>query len=181
MMRLPDREARKYAFEWGFFMQCPRSDGTLKEVTIDGVTIDICESCGGVWFDAQELAKFDEAHEESGQELLTLMAQYHSDGLDHAGPLKSPKDPSVTLVRRYYSPKEEIEIDECPITGSIWLDAGELAKIRELFPSQEDRKRAYRDFAVRFKRSADIEKMKRESGSGRTERVMGLFEWIFGR
>lgn len=163
-------------------MQCPRSDGELKELEIDGVVIDICESCGGVWFDANELEKFDEAHEESGQKLLDLMAQYHTDGLDHAQTLKNPRDTKITLVRRYYSPKEEIEIDECPVTGGLWLDAGELSKIRTLFPSQDDRRRAYRDFAVRFKRNADIEKMKRESGGEqKTERVVGLFDWLFGR
>ena len=161
-------------------MQCPRSDGELKELEIDGVVIDICESCGGVWFDANELEKFDEVHEESGLELLALMEQYHTDGLDHSEPLKNPRDPEITLTRRYYSPKEEIEIDECPVTGGIWLDAGNLAKIRELFPTQDIRQRVYRDFAIRFKQNADIERMKKESEQ-KANRVVGLFDWIFGR
>ena len=163
-------------------MQCPRADGELKEVEVEGVKVDICASCGGVWFDANELEKFDEAVEEAGQKLLELMAQYQSATIDYGQTLKNPKLPEIDLVRRYYSPKQQIEIDECPVTGGIWLDAGELAKIRELFPTDADRKRAYRDFAVRFRRSAEIEKMKRESADGarKADRVVGLFEWLFG-
>jgi len=36
-------------------MTCPRCDGTLKESTFEGVTIDTCEKCGGVWLDSGEL------------------------------------------------------------------------------------------------------------------------------
>ena len=32
-------------------MKCPRTGTDLKEIEIDGVKIDISESCGGVWFD----------------------------------------------------------------------------------------------------------------------------------
>jgi uncharacterized protein len=36
-------------------MQCPRCDGVLKPSTFDGVQIDTCDKCGGVWLDAGEL------------------------------------------------------------------------------------------------------------------------------
>src|SRR5215207_18496 len=36
-------------------MQCPRCDGQLKESAVEGVTIDTCEKCGGVWLDSGEL------------------------------------------------------------------------------------------------------------------------------
>ena len=36
-------------------MQCPRCDGVLKESPFDGVLIDTCDKCGGVWLDASEL------------------------------------------------------------------------------------------------------------------------------
>jgi len=36
-------------------MQCPRCDGTLKEIKVEEVSIDICEKCGGVWLDSGEL------------------------------------------------------------------------------------------------------------------------------
>lgn len=36
-------------------MRCPRCDGNLKESQVEGVTIDTCEKCGGVWLDSGEL------------------------------------------------------------------------------------------------------------------------------
>jgi hypothetical protein len=36
-------------------MNCPRCDGSLKESNFEGVAIDTCEKCGGVWLDSGEL------------------------------------------------------------------------------------------------------------------------------
>lgn len=36
-------------------LQCPKCDGTLEVVIADGVEIDVCSKCGGVWLDAGEL------------------------------------------------------------------------------------------------------------------------------
>ena len=36
-------------------MQCPRCDGSLKELKVEEVTIDTCDKCGGVWLDSGEL------------------------------------------------------------------------------------------------------------------------------
>ena len=45
-------------------MQCPRCDGKLNESTFEGVTIDTCEKCGGVWLDSGELEQL--TRKESG-------------------------------------------------------------------------------------------------------------------
>jgi hypothetical protein len=36
-------------------MQCPRCDGTLKEIMIETVAIDSCDKCAGTWLDSGEL------------------------------------------------------------------------------------------------------------------------------
>jgi uncharacterized protein len=36
-------------------MRCPRCDGTLNETTFEGVSIDTCDKCAGVWLDSGEL------------------------------------------------------------------------------------------------------------------------------
>ena len=38
-------------------MTCPRCSGSLHEIDRDGVTIDRCEKCRGVWLDRGELEK----------------------------------------------------------------------------------------------------------------------------
>lgn len=36
-------------------MSCPRCDGTLQTSNFEGVDIDTCDNCGGVWLDSGEL------------------------------------------------------------------------------------------------------------------------------
>jgi uncharacterized protein len=36
-------------------LQCPRGDGKMDTTTFEGVEIDRCETCGGVWLDKGEL------------------------------------------------------------------------------------------------------------------------------
>ncbi len=50
------------------------------------------------------------------------------------------------MMRRFFSPKKQIEIDECPDCGGIWLDAEELDGIRRLFKNSEDRAAATDEF-----------------------------------
>ena len=36
-------------------MDCPRKHEPLKEIELEGVLVDICPTCGGVWFDPNEM------------------------------------------------------------------------------------------------------------------------------
>ncbi len=44
-------------------LQCPKCDGTLQGVMFEGVEIDTCDKCGGVWLDANELAALTRSDE----------------------------------------------------------------------------------------------------------------------
>ncbi len=39
-------------------MQCPKCKGTLGSWQIDRVPTRICDSCGGLWFDRQEIRDY---------------------------------------------------------------------------------------------------------------------------
>lgn len=47
-------------------LECPKCDGNLYESDYEEVKIDVCNKCGGVWFDAGELAQVVEKNENSG-------------------------------------------------------------------------------------------------------------------
>jgi hypothetical protein len=53
-------EARKSA------INCPKCDGTLLEITHEGVQIDRCNKCNGVWLDAGELERITSQEEQHG-------------------------------------------------------------------------------------------------------------------
>ncbi len=41
---------------------CPRGHGELSERQLEGVVVDICPECGGMWLDAGELELLRDAH-----------------------------------------------------------------------------------------------------------------------
>jgi ribosomal protein L37AE/L43A len=51
---------------------CPKCDGRLAEVNYEGVQIDRCDKCNGVWLDHGELERLTQ-HEESAGWLRRLL------------------------------------------------------------------------------------------------------------
>lgn len=47
-------------------LACPKCDGKLHETAYDSIKIDVCDKCGGVWFDAGELAQVVDKEEKGG-------------------------------------------------------------------------------------------------------------------
>ncbi len=44
-------------------LQCPKCDGALNLISYDGIEIDRCNKCGGVWLDAGELESLTKREE----------------------------------------------------------------------------------------------------------------------
>jgi uncharacterized protein len=104
------------------------------------VTVDVCDGgCGGIWFDHFELRKLDEESETTGEALLHI----HTDPTDRPDQSKRyvcPRDTDgVVMMRHFWSVKREVTIDECPECGGIFLDAGELGRIRHEFSTESAR------------------------------------------
>lgn len=126
-------------------MQCPACQHALLPLQVGTVTVDACDGgCGGVWFDAFELKKVDEAHESEGQLLLNLR---RDPGLEVDRELrrKCPRCLTHVMMRHYTSPKKLVLVDECPGCGGYWLDAGELAAMRQEHGNEVERDRATRE------------------------------------
>ncbi len=126
--------------------------------------MDACTGgCGGVWFDAFELEKMDEPHEGVEAGLLELEPR--------PGAVPDPEKPrdcprcEIPLMRHSFSVRHRVQVDECGKCGGIWLDAGELARIRSLFPTEAERKEtARRTFEERF--GPELAAMRAESLEG---------------
>ncbi|MCB1153104.1 zf-TFIIB domain-containing protein [bacterium] len=127
-------------------MHCPACARELVEVEASGVKLDVCrDGCGGIWFDNFEFKKFDEAVEPIDESLLNPARDpdltVYPDMARHC-----PRCGDVVLRRHFASMARKVEVDECPACGGIWLDAGELAAIRNQFTTDEDRQKAMDDY-----------------------------------
>ncbi len=111
-------------------LRCPRSSTLLTRLRIGGIDTDLCEDCGGLWLDRLELARFQHPASAFGDALVAHLNQFPPTLIDHSIRLTCPHHPGVVMLRRRFSPGVQIEIDECPECGGIWLDSDELAQIR---------------------------------------------------
>jgi len=50
--------------------------------------------------------------------------------------------PDSVLMRHFFSAQRAVTVDECPTCGGVWLDAGELDRIRSEYPSDAARRQA---------------------------------------
>ena len=119
-------------------MRCPVCNNGLTLCPTGSITVDICAGgCGGIWFDAFELKKVDEVNEPVADGLLSQRPA-HDVKIDITKKLFCPKCPEMAMMRHFFSARRRTMVDECPNCGGFWLDAGELAEIRE---ERQDEKR----------------------------------------
>jgi Zn-finger nucleic acid-binding protein len=109
-------------------MNCPACKNTLREKAAGGMTLDICYGgCGGIWFDAVELQGVTAR---AAASLHTIWQIPHSD-VKLTEPRFCPRCAGRVLDRKWFSNARQVEIDQCPQCGGIWLDAGEFTRIYE--------------------------------------------------
>ncbi len=127
-------------------MNCPSCGNELTQVVTGGVTVDVCDGgCGGIWFDNFELQKFDEPNENADALLLNVVKD-ETVHVEHNLRRYCPKCEDIVMMRHFFSPRREIEVDECPQCGGYWLDSGELATLRDQYPSEPARRKAAEDY-----------------------------------
>jgi Zn-finger nucleic acid-binding protein len=102
-------------------MKCPR-DGKVLVFVDDGHHLrDRCPACEGVLLDRAELA----AALGKGQGRTVALAAEKVASLP-AGNLACPRDGAML----HQLDHQGVELDLCPQCGSLWLDRGEIDKIR---------------------------------------------------
>jgi hypothetical protein len=143
------------------------------------VTVEACDGgCGGAWFDNFELRKFDEPHEAEGARLLNLKRD-DAVTIDRSKQRPCPKCEDVIMLRHFLSVKEEVEVDECPSCGGIWLDFGELARLRSQYKTDEERRKAADEyFNEVFGKELVAMKAENNAKVGKVRKLANLFRFI---
>lgn len=160
-------------------MRCPACGNVMEEMAVADIKVDVCRrGCGGVWFDRFEIQKVDEVHESAGEMLIDIERD-ESVEVDQSKRRKCPKCKNVVMMRHFFTVKREIEVDECPGCAGMWIDHGELEKMRDQFADEEARDEAAEK---RFSEMFDEELMKMRAKSQeqleRSRKVARLFRLI---
>ncbi|MBN2715816.1 MAG: zf-TFIIB domain-containing protein [Deltaproteobacteria bacterium] len=102
-------------------LDCPRcSIGKLEEIEVDGILIDRCRVCGGLWFDSGELTQVSG----DAAAVKNLEAQMPSTQVD----LECPRCEKTALRSQALCVGENSScaIYRCPSCLGSWIDRGVL-------------------------------------------------------
>lgn len=116
-------------------MTCSACKAEMKEVVVDGVTIDRCERCGGVWLDAgeaEELAKKTKPGKDAlKKQKYEVLKQWKSAAQDPKPTDRACPRCEEPLSRVNYKDIPGLHVDACRRKDcGLYLDRGELEKIR---------------------------------------------------
>jgi len=111
---------------------CPKDGVTMERFDADGIMVDRCPECGGIWLDLGELrALLDRAPD--APPLITLLDRPERRVQRQPSPnppheWKCPRD-GARLVSMRDPRQPHIEYEVCTVCGGVFFDAGELADL----------------------------------------------------
>lgn len=123
-------------------MKCPACDRKLTRLPAGPVLLDACQhGCGGIWFDAEELAKVSKTTPAEKQPAAEISRDPKLQ-VDEERERKCVHCRGVKLERKLFSLGSGVIMDCCPRCSGLWLDHGELELIRaELHPLPRPQRR----------------------------------------
>jgi len=117
-------------------VNCPRDETELREVAVEGTTIDICPKCDGKWLDQGELERLVLANMPAGVTPASvesaMTAAERPTFFDTTG-----GDPELTCPRcrvimqkvQFQSGDAALTADRCSSCQGFWLDTGESGSL----------------------------------------------------
>jgi Zn-finger nucleic acid-binding protein len=106
-------------------MNCPKCQGTLQAMTIEGVDVDFCDTCYGIWFDEGEVAFMMELP----ADIPDPEAERRVMPTNHLCP-RCGNGHRMEEIK--FSKVDGLLLDRCPTCKGIWLDPGELRKLEHI-------------------------------------------------
>ena len=107
-------------------MDCVKCDGKLHPIEVEGVVVDQCDACSGIWFDGGELERVTRM-----KRLGALEIPPRRDAAADAKRARCPRCGGEGKLVPVASTTSEIHVDTCAVCGGKWLDGGELAILRD--------------------------------------------------
>jgi len=109
-------------------MRCPKCRSDMEQIMIDGIEVDRCSSCHGLWFDDGELAMLRTREAATALDIGDVTTGKQQNRIEHyrcprcAGPMNRKVDPRQT----------HIWFEQCDSCRGSFFDAGELTDLATL-------------------------------------------------
>ena len=109
-------------------MKCPNCSTELVAAMRDGIEVEACPSCNGMWLNQQELTQLeDEAYDLGKKGSLVFDPE----------PSSRPCPVCDQALKRFHYRDYDLELEFCEAGHGYWLDAGEDKRVLELMRKEE--------------------------------------------
>lgn len=106
-------------------MQCPKCAGRMTPVVMDDVTVDRCELCRGIWFDAAEGEKLAAA---TGGAKVDDGSAFVGEMKNACNDVDCPRCNGPMVSVRPDEGKD-FHVERCPTCKGAFFDAGEFKQV----------------------------------------------------
>lgn len=109
-------------------MDCPKCEGKLHVVVQDGIEVDRCAQCGGMWFDRLEADRLVKS-KGSAKSVDTGDAKV-GEAQNQLGKIECPRC-QTQMIRMVDLEQHHIWYESCTVCYGKWFDAGEFQDLQE--------------------------------------------------
>ncbi len=122
-------------------MKCPKCQAEMKKIEFEGVEVDRCTGCYGIWFDFQEQQQLKAR---PGARQIDSGDPAVGGTMNRIDTIDCPRD-GTRLTRMVDRVQPHLWYEACPTCYGVFFDAGEfkdysrhtlLESIRDLFPKE---------------------------------------------
>ncbi|MEW6302384.1 MAG: zf-TFIIB domain-containing protein [Verrucomicrobiota bacterium] len=108
-------------------MTCPKCQKPMEKVSFEGIDVDRCTGCRGIWFDALEA---EELLKLPGSEQIDTGDTQRGEGWN---PMQKAECPvcHTRMIRMVDNDQPHIRYEACKLCGGLFLDAGEFRDLKE--------------------------------------------------
>lgn len=103
-------------------MKCPKCSSAMQSVSYQGVDVDRCTKCAGLWFDMLEE---EDLKQLSGSEAIDTGSAKTAKEQNKIGKIKCPKC-TASMLRMVVNGQPHIWYEACPVCYGTYFDAGEF-------------------------------------------------------
>ena len=113
-------------------MLCPKCKRYMKPIVFEGVEVDRCTHCYGIWFDRNEL---DELKEIKGAEVIDIAETELGEEKDKQRKVFCPRCRTL-MIPESDEQQRHIHYERCPDCKGVFFDSGEFRDLKKLTISE---------------------------------------------
>jgi uncharacterized protein len=109
-------------------VECPKCGGALQSLVQDGIEVERCAQCGGLWFDRLEADRLRKVRG-SAAAIDTGDATV-GEQQNQQGKIECPRC-HTQMIRMVDLEQHHIWYESCSVCGGKWFDAGEFKDLQQ--------------------------------------------------